>query len=219
MAWTNAPLGSSTLTAKATDDKGTVTVFCSNSDQCGCKGKRCSNRKYHGSCSKRPVHSGWQHQYHCKRKRYRRNNYQSGVLQRKHLVGNRTLTAPYSLGWTNAPLGSSSLTAKATDDKGTATVSAPISDQCGCKGKRCSNRKHHGSCRQTPSSLRVTTSASLQTQAIPTEQLPKWSSSTEHLLGTDTTTPYSYAWTTLRLEAPLWLPRQRMIKEPLLFLL
>jgi len=33
----------------------------------------------------------------------------------------------------NAPLGSSTLTAKATDDKGTVTVSAPIANQCGCK--------------------------------------------------------------------------------------
>jgi hypothetical protein len=41
------------------------------------------------------------------------------------LLGTDT-TAPYSFAWTNAPLGSSTLTAKATDDKGTVIVSAPV---------------------------------------------------------------------------------------------
>jgi len=35
-------------------------------------------------------------------------------------------TSPYSFAWTNAPLGSSSLTTKATDDKGAVTVSAEV---------------------------------------------------------------------------------------------
>jgi hypothetical protein len=41
------------------------------------------------------------------------------------LLGTDT-TSPYSFAWTTAPLGISSLTAKATDDKGTVTVSAGV---------------------------------------------------------------------------------------------
>ena len=41
------------------------------------------------------------------------------------LLGTDT-TSPYSFAWTNAPLGSSSLTAKATNDKGTLTVSTSV---------------------------------------------------------------------------------------------
>ena len=41
------------------------------------------------------------------------------------LLGTDT-TSPYSFAWANLPLGSFTLTARATDDKGTATVSAPV---------------------------------------------------------------------------------------------
>jgi len=94
-----------------------------------------------------------------------------------------------------------------------------IAIKCGCKGKRCSNRKHPRVLQQTPSSLRVTHQHQLQTQAIRAEQnYAKWSSSTETPVGTDTTTPYSLcagqrsAW-----NSSLTCQGNGMIKEPLLF--
>jgi len=77
-------------------------------------------RKHHGSCRQnRPVHSGWQHQNHCKR-----NAISTETITKveffigKTLVGKQTFGAPYRLmaAGQTLPLGSSSLDAQGNGD-------------------------------------------------------------------------------------------------------
>jgi len=73
--------GSLSLTAKATDDKGTATVSAPIAIQCGLQSQTIAPRKHHGFLQQRPVFTqGEQHQHHCKRSRYRRNITKSGFF-------------------------------------------------------------------------------------------------------------------------------------------
>jgi len=181
--------------------------LASNAINCGCKGKRCSNRKYHGSASKRSsslrvTTSIYSLQTQAiPTEQLPKWSSSTGI----HLVGTDT-TAPYSLAGTNAPPWKLLSDCQASGmNKEPLLFSASNSVKCGCKGQTLLNRKAHGPCKQTPVSLRVTTSTSRKRQAIPNGSnyqsgvfLPE-----TPCLGTDTTTPYSYAWDQrLRLEAP-----------------
>jgi len=91
-AWTNAPLGKfyNTRSAKATDDKGTQWLFLAPNQRSmwfAIPNVAPTVKKHHGSCSKRPVHVGWQHQITANAKAIPTgNNYQSGVLSTKNIL-------------------------------------------------------------------------------------------------------------------------------------
>jgi len=122
-------------------------------------------RKHHGSCSKTPsfVTQGDNHNI-TQTQAISTEQLPKWSSHRNTLLGQNT-SPPYSLPGQNAPLGSLLSDAKATDDKGTATVSAPIAIKSGCKPNVASTAKHHGSGQQKRAvHFRVTHQHPLQTQ-------------------------------------------------------
>ncbi|WP_262712953.1 Ig-like domain-containing protein, partial [Algoriphagus ratkowskyi] len=112
------------------------------------------------------------------------------------LLGTDT-SAPYSFDWTNLPIGSFSITAKAIDNKGTATVSAPIVINVTEKANEAP--KVTITAPSTSSQFIQGDNISITTVATDTDgtisKVEFYNGTT--LLGTDTSAPYSFDWTNL----------------------
>jgi ribosomal protein L21E len=193
-AWTNAPLGSSSLTAKATDDKGTATVSAPIAINVVAKPNVAPTVNITGPAANAQFTQGDNISITANA------SDTDGTITKVEFFNGNTLlgtdtTAPYSYAWTNAPLGSSSLTAKATDDKGTATVSAPIAinvvaipnvaPTVSITGPAANAQFTQGD------NISITANASDTDGTI--TKVEFFNGNT--LLGTDTTAPYSFAWT------------------------
>ncbi|WP_175574457.1 Ig-like domain-containing protein, partial [Algoriphagus marinus] len=124
-AWTNLPIGNFTLTAKATDDKGTATVSAQVNINVAEKSNVAPTVSLTAPNSNAQFTQG--------------DNASitaiaadaDGTVTKVEFYNGTTLlgtdtTSPYSFAWTNLPVGNFTLTAKATDNKGTATVSAQV---------------------------------------------------------------------------------------------
>jgi hypothetical protein len=124
-AWTNLPVGSFNLTAKATDNKGTATVSTNAAINVVAKANVAPTVSITAPAANAQFTQG--------------DNISitanaadaDGTITKVEFFNGSTLlgtdtTSPYSFAWTNLPVGSFSLTTKATDDKGTATVSTIV---------------------------------------------------------------------------------------------
>jgi hypothetical protein len=109
-------------------------------------------------------------------------------------------TPPYTYSWTNVAAGSYSLTAKATDDKGAVTTSTAVNVSV-----------------NNPPTVRITAPANNSTAVAPASMtIQATASDTDGtiskvefyrngvLLGTDTTSPYSYAWNNVGVGTYSW---------------
>ncbi|MDG1277467.1 MAG: Ig-like domain-containing protein [Algoriphagus sp.] len=125
IAWTNLPVGNFTLTAKATDDKGTATV------------SGVVNINVVEKANVAPTVSITAPNANAQFTQGDNANITAtaadadGTVTKVEFYNGTTLlgtdtTSPYSVAWTNLPVGNFTLTAKATDNKGTATVSAEV---------------------------------------------------------------------------------------------
>ncbi len=195
-AWVNLPLGSFSLTAKATDNKGLATVSAPVSINVGAKPNVAPTVSITAPAANAQFIQG--------------NNISitsvaadsDGTITKVDFFSGTTLlgtdtTSPYSFSWTNLAAGSFSLTAKATDDKGTATVSAPVAI----------NVVVNPNVAPTVSITAPAANAQLsQGDNISITSVAADSDGTitkvdffngTTLLGTDTTSPYSFAWANL----------------------
>ncbi|MFC3684708.1 Ig-like domain-containing protein, partial [Hydrogenophaga luteola] len=101
-------------------------------------------------------------------------------------------TAPYSYSWTNAAPGTYSLTARATDNQGTVTTSAPVSVTVVNTPPTVSlTSPTEGASFTSPAAVDLAATAADSNGTIASVRFYRGTT----LLATDTTAPYSYNWT------------------------
>uniref|UniRef100_UPI00262F5A4C beta strand repeat-containing protein n=1 Tax=Propionivibrio sp. TaxID=2212460 RepID=UPI00262F5A4C len=195
IAWASPPTGTYTITAKATDSAGgvttsianTVTITASDTPPTVTLGTPANNAKYLTPATVTLTASA------------------SGVeantpiSQVEFLDGSTvlaTLTAsPYTYAWANAPVGTHSLTARATDSGGAVgtslarsiTITDTNTPPTVSLTAPANNSKY-----LTPASLTVSANANGIEVNTPITQVEFYANGT--LIGTDTTNPYSIAW-------------------------
>jgi RHS repeat-associated protein len=106
------------------------------------------------------------------------------------LIGTAT-TSPYSYTWTNATVGGHTVTAKAYDTKGLFTVSSPVTLIVNAPPVVSLTTPANNSVSATPAPITLTASATDSDGTI--TKVDFYNGAT--LLGTATTSPYSYNWT------------------------
>ncbi len=99
--------------------------------------------------------------------------------------------APYTYTWSNVAGGTYSLTAKATDDKGAVTTSAAVTVKVNKPPTVALTAPANNAVLVSPTNVTISASASDADGTITKVQFYR----DGVLLGTDTTSPYSYAWT------------------------
>ncbi|SHI41013.1 Por secretion system C-terminal sorting domain-containing protein [Hymenobacter daecheongensis DSM 21074] len=106
-------------------------------------------------------------------------------------------TSPYSATWTSAPAGVYTLTAKATDDEGATTTSSPVTVFVAAAGNTAPavslTAPTANASFLTPASITLSADATDTGSGSGIYKVEFYQGST--LLGTDYTSPYSYAWT------------------------
>ncbi len=121
ITWQNAPAGSYTITAKATDDRGATTTSAPiqivvDAPPTVTLTSPTANQVYVAPASVSVTANAADSDGTVAKVEF----YQGNTL-----IGTAT-AAPYSITWANAPAGTYAITAKATDNQGATTTSAPI---------------------------------------------------------------------------------------------
>ena len=106
------------------------------------------------------------------------------------LIGTAT-AAPYSINWSNVPAGSYALTAKATDNLGAATSSAPVSVIVNNPPTVSLTSPASGALFNAPATLTLSASAADADGSV--AKVDFYQGAT--LIGTSTTAPYALTWT------------------------
>jgi hypothetical protein len=198
VATATLPLGSVSLTAKATDDKGTATVSAPVSINVVEKPNVAPTATITAPAANAQFTQG-------SSVTITANAADSdGTITKVEFYNGSTLlgtdtASPYSVATATLPLGSVSLTAKATDDKGTATVSAAVSISVVEKPNVAPTATITAPAANAQftqgSSVTITANAADSDGTI--TKVEFYNGST--LLGTDTASPYSVATATLPL--------------------
>jgi hypothetical protein len=120
-AWTNVAGGTYTLTAKATDDKGAVTTSAPVTVIVNRPPATAITAPANNAVLVAPVNLTVTASA----------SDADGTVSKVEFFRNGTLAAtdtasPYSFAWSNVPLGTHTLTSKATDNRGATTMSAPV---------------------------------------------------------------------------------------------
>src|SRR5690606_24103779 len=111
------------------------------------------------------------------------------------LLGTDT-SAPYSYTWTNVKAGEYNITAKATDDKGAATVSDVVGIEVGITKPIDDNGNSRSEERRVGKGSSVSMAANAADSDGKIAKVEFYNGTT--LLSTDTSAPYSYTWTNVR---------------------
>jgi hypothetical protein len=124
-AWTNLPVGAHSLTSRATDNRGATTVSAAVTINVTVRPNVAPSVSITGIIANAQFIQGSTLTINSTA------TDTDGTITRVEFYRGTTLlgtdtTAPYSFAWTNLPVGSHSLTARATDNRGVITVSAPI---------------------------------------------------------------------------------------------
>ncbi|MEB2777648.1 Ig-like domain-containing protein, partial [Algoriphagus sp. D3-2-R+10] len=194
--WANLPVGSFSITAKGTDNKGTATVSApivinviekaNVAPKVNITAPSINSQFIQGDNLSITANA----------------SDEDGTIAKVDFYNGNTLlgtdiTSPYSFTWANLPVGSFSLTAKATDNKGTTTVSTAVDINVGEKANVAPivNITAPGANSQfiQGDNLSITANASDEDGTI--AKVDFYNGNT--LLGTDTTSPYSFTWANL----------------------
>ncbi|MFD2035791.1 Ig-like domain-containing protein [Belliella marina] len=130
--WDNAPAGTHTITAKATDDKGSVTTSAPINVQVGEKPNNPPTVSITSPSDNAHFTQGEAINIVANAQDSDGTVAKVEFYNGSTLLGTAT-SSPYSFNWDNAPAGTHTITAKATDDKGSVTTSEPINVQVGEK--------------------------------------------------------------------------------------
>jgi hypothetical protein len=106
-----------------------------------------------------------------------------------NLLGQDAL-APYTLNWTNAPLGTHLLTAVATDDLGSATVSAPVTVVVNDAPTVAITSPSNGAILEAGSNVVITATASDADGSVTVVEFYEGA----NLLSSDSSSPYTFLW-------------------------
>lgn len=195
-SWTIASAGSHTLTAKATDNRGavstsgavTVTVG-TNTPPTVSITSPAANAVFAAPAtigiSANAADTGGS---------ITKVEFFSGVT----LLGTDT-TSPYSFSWTNVPIGAYTITAKATDNGGAATTSAPITVSVNANAAPTVGltAPANNAAFAAPATIALTATAADSDGTV--SKVEFFNGTT--LLGTDTTSPYGFSWTNVPIGA------------------
>src|SRR5690606_16223625 len=191
--WTNVKAGEYNITAKATDDKGAATV----SDVVGIEvgitkpiddnGNSRSEERRVGKGSSVSMAANAADS--------------AGKSTKVEFYNGSTLfstdtSAPYSYTWTNVKAGEYNITAKATDDKGAATVSDVVGIEVGITKPIDDNGNSRSEERRVGKGSSVSMAANAADSDGKIAKVEFYNGTT--LLSTDTSAPYSYTWTNVR---------------------
>ncbi|BCB27724.1 hypothetical protein SKTS_26100 [Sulfurimicrobium lacus] len=184
--WTNAPAGSYTLTAKATDFKGTTTTsvpvqITVDAPPTVSLTSPTSGQAYIAPASVTLTATASDSDGTITKVEF----YQGTTL-----IGTAT-AAPYSITWTNAPAGYYALSAKATDDKGITSSSNPAKISIDAPPTVSLTAPANNAVYAAPASVTLTATAADSDDSITKVEFYRGTT----LIGTDTAAPYGINWT------------------------
>ncbi|WP_086503372.1 Ig-like domain-containing protein, partial [Algoriphagus ratkowskyi] len=133
--WNNLPIGNFSITAKATDNKGTATVSAAVVINVTEKANEAPKVTITAPSTNSQFIQGEKISITSAATDTDGTIAKVDFYNGTSLLGTDT-TAPYSFDWTNLPIGNFSITAKATDNKGAATVSEVVNIKIGEKESR-----------------------------------------------------------------------------------
>ncbi|WP_169712855.1 Ig-like domain-containing protein, partial [Algoriphagus ratkowskyi] len=192
--WTNLPIGNFSITAKATDNKGAATVSAPVVINVIEKANDAPKVAITAPSTNSQFIQGDQLSITANATDSDGTIVKVDFYNGTSLLGTDT-SAPYSFDWINLPIGNFSITAKATDNKGTAAVSSPVVINVTEKANEAP--KVTITAPSTNSQFTQGDNISITSVATDTDgtiaKVDFYNGTS--LLGTDTTAPYSFDWT------------------------
>ncbi len=188
--WSNVAGGAYSLTAKATDDKGAVTTSAAKAITVNKPPTATLTAPANGATYAAPATINLAASATDADGTIAKVEFYQGAT----LLGTDT-TSPYNYAWNNVGVGSYTLTAKSTDNKGAATTSAPINVTVNPNKSPAITitSPADGTAYVSPATINVVASASDPDGTISKVQF-YGTGPTTLLTGTDTTAPYSFKW-------------------------
>jgi predicted phage tail protein len=188
-AWANVAVGTYTITAKATDDKGAVTTSTAITVKVNANVAPTVSitTPVNNAAFVAPASITINANAADTDGTISKVDFYNGTT----LLGTDTIS-PYSYGWTNVAAGTYSITAKATDDKGAVTTSAAVSVKVNANQTPTVSvaAPANNATFTAPAAINITANAADADGTI--TKVDFYNGTT--LLGTDTTSPYSYSW-------------------------
>jgi chitodextrinase len=188
-AWTNVAVGTYTITAKATDNSGAVTTSAAITVKVN------ANVAPTVSVTAPTANAAFVAPAAITINATAADT--DGTISKVEFFNGTTLlgsdtTSPYSYAWSNVAVGTYSITAKATDDKGATKTSAAVSVTVAANSPPSVSisAPANNATFVAPAAITINANASDTDGTI--TKVDFYNGAT--LLGTDTTSPYSYAW-------------------------
>jgi regulation of enolase protein 1 (concanavalin A-like superfamily)/phosphatidylethanolamine-binding protein (PEBP) family uncharacterized protein len=194
IAWNNVPAGTYSLTARATDDDGDMTTSAARTVTVNAPANQPPSASLtapaNGATFTAPANITVSANASDSDGTVARVDFFQGTT----LIGSDT-TSPYSIAWNNVPAGTYSLTARATDDDGatttsaarTVTVNPPPANQPPTVSLTA---PANGATFTAPADIAINANASDTDGTVTRVEFYQGST----LLGSDTTSPYSFTW-------------------------
>jgi Bacterial Ig domain/Glucodextranase, domain B len=190
LAWTNVAVGAYTVTAKATDSAGAVTTSTAITVKVNANVAPTisitapANNATLAAPANITINAN--------------ATDSDGTIGKVEFFNGTTLlgtdtTAPYSFSWTNVVAGTYSITAKATDDKGAVTTSSVVKVTVGANKPPTVSITSPAANASFTAPATITINANAADTDGTITKVEFFNGTT--LLGTDTTSPYSFAWT------------------------
>ena len=188
-AWTNVAAGSYTLTARATDDRGAVTISAAVTIAVNASPAVSITAPANNAVYLAPANITVSATAADADGSVTRVDFYQGTS----LIGGAS-AAPFSISWTNVAAGSYSLTALATDNAGAATTSSPVTVRVNAAPTVSLTGPVNNATFTSPASINLAATASDPDGTIVKVEFYQGTT----LLATVTAAPYAYTWTNVQ---------------------
>ena len=185
ISWNSVAAGSYTLTARATDNLGATTTSAPVNITVDAPPTVSITSPANGATFTAPANITVTANASDSDGTVSRVDFYQGTT----LIGTAT-TSPYALSWNNVAAGGYTLTAKATDNLGASTTSAPISITVGSPPTVSVTSPANGASFTAPANVTITANASSSSGSI--NRVEFYQGTT--LIGTSTASPYTVTW-------------------------
>ena len=188
-AWTNVAAGSYTLTARATDDRGAVTISAAVTIAVNASPAVSITAPANNAVYLAPANITVSATAADADGSVTRVDFYQGTS----LIGGAS-AAPFSISWTNVAAGTYSLTALATDNAGAATTSSPVTVRVNAAPTVSLTGPVNNATFTSPASINLAATASDPDGTIVKVEFYQGTT----LLATVTAAPYAYTWTNVQ---------------------